>query len=655
LNNILAIAINTPFNQLFDYLCDEVVLIGCRVEVPFGKQTKIGIVVEVKNTSDYELSKLKNINKVLDEKPLFDKTTWILLNWCAKYYHHPLTEVITTALPKRLREGKEAVIKQKKEPTNFKIEKNFQLNQEQKNAIETIQKSTKFTTFLLHGVTGSGKTEVYLELIKQYLAQDKQVLILIPEIGLTPQMVNRFETSLQISVSVFHSQLTETEKVNTYLLARDGQAKVILGTRSAIFMPIKNLGIIIIDEEHDDSFKQQSSLRYSARDLSYVRAKENNIPLILGSATPSLETLNNVLEKKITRLTLKKRAGNAKPPKINIIDMRGNYEILSEFLLAQITKTLSNNKQVMLFINRRGYAPVYFCKNCQWRANCSHCSTGMVYHRGKYRLQCHHCGSEELPPQACPKCSQHSLEVLGFGTERIEELLLAKFPKTPIIRIDRDTTKRKKQLENNLEKIHQGDPCIIIGTQMLAKGHDFSNLALVGVLNVDVGFLSVDFRATEKLAQLLLQVAGRAGRSDALGEVFIQTQNPHHPMFSYIPQSHYTQYANMLLQERKQTNLPPYSYQTLICANAKNKENAEIFLTNIEKKLQEKNIPNLEVFGPVDAMIEKKSNYFYMNLWLQSNHRPTLHLAIDMTKKIIEQEKLKNKLRWFLDIDPIES
>jgi primosomal protein N' (replication factor Y) len=655
LNKIVCVALPTPLPQCFDYLTTQEIKVGCRVIVPWGSKSKVGVVVENKQNSDYDLAKLKTVSEVLDETPIFDEMIFEVLKWTSKYYHHPLGEVIATAIPKRLREGKEAVIKLKKQEEDLPEQVQLDLNEAQIEAVEIVAKVNEFKGFLLHGVTGSGKTEVYLSLVKQQLGHNKQVLVLIPEIGLTPQMVFRFEQRLQTKVAVFHSQLTEVQKLNTYLLAKNGDAKVILGTRSAIFMPIKDLGLIVVDEEHDDSFKQQSGLRYSARDLSYIRAQKSDIPLVLGTATPSLETLNNVLNEKITRITLKNRAGKAKPPKITIVDMRGNYNGFSDLLLAQMHKTLAKGKQVMLFINRRGYAPVYYCKACQWRAQCEDCSTGLVYHRGQHRLKCHHCGLEQQPKNICPKCGENQMDVLGQGTEKVEDTLFAHFPKMPIIRIDRDTTSKKKQMENNLKKIHSGESCIIVGTQMLAKGHDFTQLSLVGILDIDAGFLSVDFRSTEKLAQLLLQVAGRSGRKDDLGEVYIQTQNPHHEIFDFINKNLYTQYANLLLNERKQAFLPPFSFQCLVCANAKNKENAVKFLEIIAQWMKNQNIQYLEVMGPVSARMEKKAGYFYVHLWLQSNSRSVLQKSIPKVLEGIQQEKLKSKVRWYLDIDPIEN
>jgi len=429
----------------------------------------------------------------------------------------------------------------------------------------------------------------------------------------------------------------------------------VLGTRSAIFTPMPNLGLVIVDEEHDGSFKQQSSFRYSARDLSFMRAKLASVPLILGTATPSLETLKNVVDKKLTRLVLSSRPGQAIMPEINLIDMRNQTaEALSVPLVAKMKHYLEDNKQVMLFINRRGYAPVFYCTDCDWKAECDRCDSALIYHRHINRLKCHHCGIEKIPELNCPSCHQQTLRILGYGTERLEENLESYFPDTTIIRIDRDTTRRKRAFALHLEKINSGEPCIIIGTQMLAKGHDFSNLAFVGILDVDVGLLSLDFRATEHLAQLLTQVSGRAGRSDHKGEVSIQTRYPNHPIFNFIRSSQYTKYASTLLQEREKTQLPPYSHQALICANSKNKNNAEKFLNKVADLLNNIDIDSVEVWGPVPAIIEKKANYYYFNLYLQSINRNQLHRVIKTFYKHLETIKINSSVRWFLDVDPID-
>jgi primosomal protein N' (replication factor Y) len=652
LSLIIEVAIPVPLNKTFDYLCDEKVSIGSRVKVPFIRKKVVGVVLSIKDKSEFE--KLKTVERVIDDEPILDKTTLDFLFWCAKYYHHPIGEVISTALPKKLRLGNEAIIKKLVSTTNTS-QPEFKNTKEQNVAIGNILKAqNSYHGFLLHGVTGSGKTEVYLNCAQELINQNKQILVLVPEIGLTPQMISRFESRLKTPVVAIHSQLNETQKLDAYLMAKNNIAGVVLGTRSAIFAPIPNLGLIIIDEEHDSSFKQQSGFRYSARDLSYIRAKKAKIPIILGTATPSLETLKNVMDEKVSRITLTTRAGGATLPKVSLIDMRSHYGgSLSQLLVEKMKRQLDNGKQVMLFINRRGYAPVYFCKDCEWKAECSHCDSTVVYHRNINRLKCHHCGIEKIPDSHCPECKNPSLEVLGYGTERLEETLSSYFPQTPVIRIDRDTTRRKKSFSQHLKQINTGKPCIIVGTQMLAKGHDFSNLALVGILEIDSGLLSIDFRATENLAQLLIQVSGRAGRNKDTGEVAIQTRYPEHSIFNYILSNRYTQFASELLKQRHNSLLPPFSHQALICANSKNREDAENFLIDASGLLKNIDIDDVEIWGPVSDVIEKRSDYYYFNLYLQSSERASLHQIISTFNENVGSIKLSTKVRWYLDIDPI--
>ncbi len=651
---IVEVAISVPLNRTFDYQCDGEVAVGSRVMVPFVRKKVVGIVLSVKDKSEFD--KLKSVEEILDESPILDKPVLDFLFWAAKYYHHPIGEVLLAALPKNLRLGKEAKIKKVAGLPTKTSQPDFDITQEQSLAInEILAKQNNYHGFLLHGVTGSGKTEVYLRITQEALNQDKQVLVLVPEIGLTPQMISRFERRLKTRVVAIHSQLNETQKLDAYLMAKNGEAGVILGTRSAIFAPMPKLGMIIIDEEHDSSFKQQSSFRYSARDLSFIRAKQANIPLILGTATPSLETLKNTMDGKLTRLTLANRAGGVVMPKVSLIDMRSNTgDALSKMLIEKMQQYLSQGKQVMLFINRRGYAPVYFCTECGWKAECNHCNASMIYHRHINRLKCHHCGDEKMPEQTCPDCNEQNLEVYGYGTERLEETLSSHFSDTPIIRIDRDTTRRKKALQQHLEKINSGEPCIIVGTQMLAKGHDFSNLAMVGILDIDGGFLSTNFRATEYLAQLLIQVSGRAGRSGEQGEVVIQTRYPDHPMFNYVLSNRYTQFASGLLKQRMSAMMPPFAHQALLCANAKNKQNAEDFLREVASLLKSIEMNTVEIWGPTAGIIEKKADYYYFNLYLQSNDRSALHQMLATFNQHIDSIKLKNKVRWYLDVDPID-
>ena len=651
---ITEVAIPVPLHNTFDYLCKDKVGIGSRVKVPFGNKKVTGIVLSHKDKSSF--TKLREVEEVIDHEVLLSKEILTFLSWSANYYHHPIGEVLSNAIPKNLRNGKPAVIKKPGEVHDKVLSSGFELTNEQNFAIsEVLKNSSEFNGFLLHGVTGSGKTEVYLSITEQILKKGKQVLVLVPEIGLTPQMISRFEQRIEGRVVAVHSQLNDTQKQDAYLMAKDGDAKVILGTRSAIFTPIPNLGLVIVDEEHDNSFKQQSNFRYSARDLSFMRAKFANVPLILGTATPSLETLKNVIEKKLIRLTLTSRPGEAIMPSVDLIDMRSQpSEPLSKPLIARIKHHLSEGKQVMLFINRRGYAPIYYCTECDWQSECTSCDSKLVYHRSINRLKCHHCGLEKPPESSCPSCSSHELKILGYGTERLEENLESFFPNAEVIRIDRDTTRKKKAFATHLKKINSGEPCIIVGTQMLAKGHDFSNLAFVGILDVDVGLMSTDFRATEHLAQLLVQVSGRCGRGKYKGEVNIQTRYPNHPIFNYVKDSRYIEYAKTLLSERKDTKLPPFAHQALICANAKNKNLAENFLTEVAQLTNSIEIDSVEIWGPVPGVIERKSDYYYFNLYLQSEDRGQLRRLIQTFYQHVETIKVSSSVRWFVDIDPIE-
>ena len=651
---ITEVAIPVPLHNTFDYLCKEKVVIGSRVKVPFGSKKVTGIVLSHKDKSSF--SKLKEVEEVIDHEALLSKEILEFLTWSANYYHHPIGEVLSNAIPKNLRNGKPALLKKASEAHLKVSSTDIQLTTEQSFAItEVLKSSSEFNGFLLHGVTGSGKTEVYLNITERLLKTGKQVLVLVPEIGLTPQMISRFEERIEGQVVAVHSQLNDTQKQDAYLLAKNGDAKVILGTRSAIFTPIPNLGLVIVDEEHDNSFKQQSNFRYSARDLSFMRAKFANVPLILGTATPSLETLKNVIEKKLARLTLTSRPGEAIMPSIDLIDMRSQpSEPLSKPLIARIKHYLSESRQVMLFINRRGYAPIYYCTECGWQSECTSCDSRLVYHRSINRLKCHHCGLEKSPESSCPSCSSKELKILGYGTERLEENLESFFPSTEVIRIDRDTTRKKKAFATHLKKINSGEPCIIIGTQMLAKGHDFSNLAFVGILDVDVGLMSTDFRATEHLAQLLVQVSGRCGRGKYKGEVNIQTRYPNHPIFNFVKDSRYTEYAKTLLLERKDTKLPPFAHQALICANAKNKILAENFLTEVAQLINSIEIESVEIWGPVPGVIERKSDYYYFNLYLQSEDRGQLRRLIQTFYQHVETIRVSSSVRWFVDIDPVE-
>ncbi len=531
------------------------------------------------------------------------------------------------------------------------------LNTDQSHAVAAIcEQLEQFQTFLLQGVTGSGKTEVYLQCIAEVLSQNKQALILVPEIGLTPQTVARFQRRFGVPIAVFHSGLTDRERLDAWLLAKSGQAKIIIGTRSAIFTPLAQPGIIIIDESHDLSFKQQDGFRYSARDLAVVRGRLDNIPVILGSATPTLESIYNVSNGRYQRLTLSARAGNAKPPSFELIDTR-NQSLqggLSKQLIGLIKQHLQQQQQVLLFLNRRGFAPCLICNSCGWIANCRRCDARMTMHYSPSYLQCHHCGSTRNIDTHCPECASKSLQPLGAGTERLEQTLIELFPQTQITRIDRDTTRSKQALQAKLESINQGESQILVGTQMLAKGHHFPNVTLVAILDADSGFFSVDFRAPERMAQLLTQVSGRAGRGDKAGHVAIQTKNPEHPLLQELIQHDYTKFTEAALNERHSALLPPYSFMTLVRAEGMQQSAPNDFLKSVANIANALIDNTICLYGPVPAPMEKRAGRFRYQLLIQASSRQGLQKMLKQLISRVEQAKIANKIRWSIDVDPME-
>ncbi len=437
---------------------------------------------------------------------------------------------------------------------------------------------------------------------------------------------------------------------------QQGHSSILLGTRSALFNPFKKLGLIVLDEEHDSSFKQQEGFRFSARDLAIVRGKLLNIPVILGTATPSLESLCNTKNKRFKHLHLSERAGIAVKPRFLLLDIRNKklQDGLSEPLIAQIKKTLAKNEQVLLFLNRRGFAPILICHSCSWVARCRHCDTSLVIHHDEKVLRCHHCGFQQHLLQHCPACKTAELKPLGIGTERVEKTLNELFPTKNIIRLDRDTTQRKGSLENHLEQIHQGKVNIILGTQMLAKGHHFPNVTLVSILDVDSGLFSIDFHATEKLAQLIVQVAGRAGRAEKPGKVLLQTRQPEHPMLTVLLKEGYGQYAETALVERQQAFLPPFSFQALLRVYAANPSEPQTFLNNVCDIINSINNMDTMVLGPVSAPMAKRAGYFHFQLLLQNNRRKKLQAFLDLLIPELYSVKGGSKVRWSIDVDPVD-
>lgn len=534
-------------------------------------------------------------------------------------------------------------------------EQPLKLNVEQAITVSTtITNLSHFYPVMIEGVTGSGKTEVYLQIIEAVLKQNRQILVLVPEIGLTPQTLARFRNRFKVRIDIWHSALNNTERFSTSLNARTGQAAIVIGTRSAIFLPFNDLGLIVIDEEHDSSFKQQDSFRYNARDLAVYRSSMLDIPIVMGTATPSLETLKNALDKRYNHFTLSGRISGHEH-KYQVIDIKGLQlqSGLSQPMIERIGHHLGQHNQVMLFINRRGYAPAIICHECSWICECKRCSAFYTMHKATNQLICHHCGSQSRIPTQCGNCGTTNIQSAGQGTEQIEEKLRELFPETKISRLDRDSTRRKGSFETTVNDINQGESQIIVGTQMIAKGHHFPNVTLVAILDVDGALFSADFRAPERLAQLLIQVSGRAGRGTKGGEIALQTHFPGHPLLENLIREGYSQFARSLLNDRQQAILPPFVSQVLIRSDATYPELPKIFLNEM-RQLLEPYVGHLEILGPLPAPMEKKAGKYRFVLLVQSAKRGVIQSILQRLLPQVEKLKSSQKVRWSIDIDPMD-
>ncbi|ARU65132.1 primosomal protein N' [Histophilus somni] len=723
------VALAVPLFSFFDYLIPNALstAVGCRVLVPFGRQKLIGIVTELPEKTEIDISQLKPIISVLDHHSVFTPELWHLLHWGADYYQFPLGEVLISSLPSKLRRGESAVekstfffqlteqgqqaldnnkLKRAKKQLealhylqNNITEKNnnpfhnqvwstlkskgyiseqeihktsiswqqklnhqsivktndrLPLNQEQALALSQLTFQSGFICWLLEGVTGSGKTEIYLQFIEEILQQEKQILVLVSEIGLTPQTVQRFQARFNIEIDVLHSNLNDNQRLKVWQRSKNGESAVIIGTRSALFTPFKQLGLIIVDEEHDLSFKQQDNWRYHARDLAVVYAKQLDIPIVLGSATPSLESINNVRQGKYRHITLKKRARNTTALRHSVIDLKRQivHNGLSETLLTMMKNHLKKGNQVLLFLNRRGFAPVLLCHECGWIVECQHCEKPYTYHQHQRVLRCHHCGTQKPIPMQCVNCGSTHLVTTGLGTEQLEGSLNQRFPNYKITRIDRDSTARKGKLEQYLRDIQLGKSQILIGTQMLAKGHHFPNVTLVALLNVDSALFSTDFRAEERLAQLYVQVAGRAGREEKQGEVVLQTHYPEHPLLVSLLSQGYPYFAQQALTLRNQMGLPPFSAQALFKAQSRHSQKAEEVLHQIAAYFHNTSSKNLQILGPIQAPFSKKAGQYRWHLLLQHKSKAELQQILHSFQQ--ENFLRLQQVRLVLDIDPLD-
>jgi len=655
------VAVGVPLARLFEYALPDglSVQVGDRVVVPLGARQQIGVVLETQAESALPAERMKPIAAVRDDAPRLSAEWLELMRFLSSYYQRPLGETIVSALPPRLRSVKplpRKALVPPKEALPARFVPTHELRAEQRDAMQRIARSSgQFEAFLLHGVTGSGKTEVYLHLIAGVIERGGQALVLVPEISLTPQLEERFRHAFpEATLAVMHSGLEDIARTTAWLQAARGEAAIVLGTRLALLAPLPKLGLVVVDEEHDPSFKQQEGLRYSARDAAVYLARLAGCPVVLGTATPSLETWHNWRSGRYQRLELSERASpGARLPAIRVLDMKSE-SIDSGFtaaLLSAIGKRRELGEQSLVFINRRGYAPVLACEACGWTAACTRCTARMVLHSADRCLRCHHCGAQAAVPAACPTCGNVDLKPLGRGTQRIEEALQARFPSARVVRIDRDSARRRGELTRTLEALRRGEGDILVGTQLLAKGHDFPNLTLVGVLNADTALVSTDYRAAERLFAVLAQVAGRAGRRERPGEVLVQTRYPGHPLFAALARHDFASFAESQLEERRSAGFPPFVFEAALRAEATKLDTAMRFLRNAAASA---NAPDgVHVYDPVPNILTRRAGLERAQLIVQSRSRPALQAYLSaISARLFEQAP--REVRWHLDVDPIE-
>lgn len=664
---IVRVALDLPLPRLFDYCCADALAddVGYRISVPFGRSEKVGVIVAVLAESEQPADKLKHAQAVLRDMPRLPPDWLALCEFCARYYQHPLGEVLTLALPPMLRKGKlPRKLKDKAAAAQEAAVQRPTLHAEQQAAYAAVDAAAgKFQPFLLHGITGSGKTEVYLHAIEAVLARGQQALMLVPEIALTPQLEGRVAARFpNAKIVSAHSGLADAARARGFLDALEGRADIVMGTRLSVFTPLPRLGLIVVDEEHDASFKQQEGLRYSARDMAVLRAKQLDVPIVLGSATPSLETWYHAQSGRYTLLQLTNRAVAEAPPRVRCIDTRREklQDGLSAAMLAAIEYRLARGEQSLIFLNRRGYAPVLACPSCGWVSTCTRCAANMVVHLADRRLRCHHCGCESHIPSACPGCGNQDIHPFGRGTQRLEESLAQRFPQARVLRVDRDSANSPTKWRALLEAVHANEVDVLIGTQMLAKGHDFPKLTLVGAIGADAALFAADFRAPERLFAQLMQVGGRSGRAELPGEVLIQTEYPDHPLYQALIEHDFERFAATQLEEREQAGFPPYTFQALLRAEAPNIDQALEFLARgraAAQQLLDDNSAFAEhvfLYDPVPMRMFKLMNLERAQLLVESASRPALQGFLTQWMEALYALKASRELRWHLDVDPLE-
>ncbi|WP_298603072.1 primosomal protein N' [Zoogloea sp.] len=719
---IVRVALPVPLPQCFDYTAQSIAPgdLGRCVRVPFGRGEKTGLIVALPDAAELPVERLKPVIAIQREAPALPADWLALVEFAARYYQHPLGEVVAMALPPRLRRadavagteadpllelspaGRQALAESKRESRALALLRSLDadgpsrrqllrehhgaavadalkrgwispgaaanpaqmagaptLTDEQQAALAQLSEGFgRFQPFLLFGVTGSGKTEVYLRLVQQVIAGGGQALILVPEIALTPQLegrvAGRFPAARVVSL---HSALAEGARSQGFVQAMEGRADIVLGTRLSVFTPLPRLGLIVVDEEHDASYKQHEGVRYSARDLAIWRARQRSVPIVLGSATPSLESWHAAEAGRYKRVELASRAVAATLPKVRPVDVRREklQHGLSEHLLRAVEARLQKGEQSLIFLNRRGYAPVLSCPSCGWVSRCPHCTANMVLHLADRRLRCHHCSFEAGIPLACPDCGDQDIQPFGRGTQRLEETLAERFPTARVLRVDRDAARTRSQWDALLEQIGNGEADILVGTQMMAKGHDFPKLTFVGVLNADSSLFAADFRAPERLFQQLMQVGGRAGRGELPGEVMVQTQYPDHPIYQCLARHDFQRYAALQLEERKRARFPPFAANALLCATADEVGTALDWL----KAARAEALPYAQAFGvmvfdPVPMRMVRLARRERAQLLVEAPARPALQAFLSAWSERLWALKPPRELRWHLDVDPAE-
>lgn len=723
---LVRVAVPVPVAEAFDYLWTEpgdAPAPGCRVRVPFGRTEHVGVVVEHPAATHLPQRKLKAVREALDVAPVIGSELLVTLRWAADYYHHPIGEVLSHALPVHLRDGRaarertvavwsltetgaaqalDALVKRAprqaraldrlgsahladtqlreagiaSEVMRRLLDKGWvrreeqagptpriparsseppELTGEQRRALEEIAAHRGgFAAFLLYGVTGSGKTEVFLRLIEARLARGLQTLLLVPEISLTPLLIERLHGRFGRALAVMHSALTPGERADAWQRAHSGRALLIVGTRSAVFAPLPAAGLIVVDEEHDPAYKQEQGFRYSARDLAVVRAQRLDVPVLLASATPSLESFRNAFDGRYRLLTMPTRIGSAGQPTFRVIDLNkhASRRALSTPLLAAIDRHLERGNQVLLFLNRRGFAPALFCAQCQRVEECDRCDAKLTVHARSGRLRCHHCGREKPLRWACERCGSERIGV-GAGTQRVSDELEALYPERRIARLDRDVTARSGALAAVLDDVESGEIEILVGTQMLTKGHDFPRVTLVGVLNADQGFFGTDLRCDERLAQTIVQVAGRAGRRDQPGEVVIQTHFPEHPLLATLLDMDYATFARRALEERRLAGWPPYTHVVVWRAEAAQRAPVYAFLSRVRDAARRTDA-DMQLLGPAPSPMERRAGRYRAQLLMSAQGRPALHELVACTLEDVRSWPEARKVRWAIDVDPNE-